>query len=263
MVYFLKTYLVRISLIAGILGVPGTLSAVADTFLGVEVKSIEGTYLITKDVNVRALPMTASKRISGLKKGSKVKGVGHPKDAAWTAINVDGKDLGFVYSPILLPLLNGRIDGDIVGITEIGSERQCKYIIRFEGKSQADGELFEIVDYEVSYACTLNGVTTKFRAFMFMLEAPFKVSKSYVHQITIDLQGVADEVGAVLSTNFLFDPRKNQLLFDGVSLKKMGKNPASKFRAANSLKNALKAAAEVAPSLWTEAIWVNLKNPKL
>ena len=261
--YLLKNCLVSISLIVGIFGVPRTLPAAADTFLGVEVKPIEGTYLVIKDVNIRALPVTASKRISRLKKGAKVQGVGRPKGAAWIAVNVDGKDLGFVYSSVLLPLINGEIDGDIVGITEIGNKRQCKYNIHFEGKSKADGELFEIVDYEVLYVCILSGVTTKFSAFMFMVEAPIKVSKSFVHQITIDLQAVAAEVDDVLSVNFLFDPRKKRLLFDGVSLKKLGKKPAYKFRTADDLKSALKAAAEVATSIWTETVWKNLKNPKL
>jgi hypothetical protein len=261
--YLLKTYLGRVSLIAGLLGVSGTLPAAADTFLGVEVKPIQGTFLVTKDVNVRTLPVTASKRISRLKKGAKVQGVGRPKDAAWIAVNVDGKDLGFVYAPVLLPLLNGEFDGEIVGTTEIGNGRQCKYSIRFEGKSKAGRELFEIVDYEVLYVCSLRGVITKFSAFMFMAEAPFRVSKSSVHQITIDLQAVAAEVDDVLSTNFLFDPRKKRLVFDGVSLKKLGKKPASKFRPAGNLKNALKAAAEMAPSIWTETVWKNLKNPKL
>ena len=261
--YLKKINLVCVSFTLGLSFLAISLPAQADRFLGVEVKPTRGNYLVTKDVNVRALPKTASKRLSGLKKGEKVQGAGNPKDAAWIAVRLDGKDLGFVYAPVLLPLLDGKIENEIAGKTDVGNGRQCIYNIRFEAKSQVDGELFEIADYEVSYVCTLKGATTKFSALMFMTEAPFIVSKSFVHQITIDLQSVADEIDDVLSTNFLLNLNKKVLFFDSVSLTKLGKKPAFKSYATSDLKSALKIVAEVAPSLWTEVVWKNLKNPKL
>jgi hypothetical protein len=232
----------------------------ADKFLGVEVKPAQGTFLVTKDVNVRAGPKTASKRLSRLKKGMKVKAVGRPKNAAWLAVKIDGKDLGFVYSSVLIPLIDGTIPDELRGSFDAGNNRACRYGILFEGKSQASGELFEIADYEVAYACVHKGKTVKFIALMFLIEAPFKVSKASVHQITIDVQGVSEEVDRAFSTNFLFNTKKKTLLFDGVSLKKLGRKPASKKQSVDNIQHALKTAAETAPTSWTESVWESLKK---
>ncbi|MBT5616055.1 MAG: hypothetical protein HOJ77_07330 [Flavobacteriales bacterium] len=250
----------RFSLLAGLLVSCALVSAYADTFLGVEVKPTQGTFLVTKDVNVRALPKTASKRLSRLKKGMKVTGAGRPKDAAWLAVRMGDKDLGFVYSPVLIPLIDGAVKGELRGKLDAGNNRACRYSIEFEGKSEASGELFEIADYEVAYACLHKGKMTKFIALMFLIEAPFKVSKALVHQLTIDVQGVGEEVDRAFSTNFLFNTKKKTLAFDGVSLKKFGRAPVLKKKSIDNIQHALKSAVEIAPSSWKESVWESLRK---
>jgi len=256
------TSLIYSSLLVGLLVLFAWLPAHADSFLGVEVKPDHSTFIVTKDVNVRALPKTASKRLSRLKKGVKVQGVGRPKDSAWLAVKQDGKDLGFVYSPVLLSLLDGTVEGELRGYTDAGNGRTCRYGIRFEGKSQAGDKLFEIADYEVAYACIHKGVTLKFIALMFMTEAPFRVFKALVHQVTVDVQGVGQEVEEVFSTNFLFNPKKKLLIFDGLSSKKLGKAPSSKKRTVDEVESVLRAAVEITPSAWKEEVWKILKKEK-
>ncbi len=260
---FPHAFLLRSGLVVGLFVLCAWTPVHADTFLGVEVKPAQGTFLVTKDVNVRSLPKTASKRRSRLKKGTKVQAVGRPKDAAWLAVKLDGKDLGFVYAPVLISLLDGTIEGELRGKTDAGKGRTCLYGIQFEGKSKAGKELFEIADYEVSYACVHKSTTVKFIALMFMTEAPFRVSKSLDHQVTVDLQGVGQEVEKVFSTNFLFNLKKKTLAFDGVSQKNLGQAPSSKKRTVSDLKSALRTAVEIAPSAWTEKIWEKLKKNKL
>ena len=252
--------ILRFNLMAGLLVSFAWGPAYADTFLGVEVKPTQGTYLVTKDVNVRALPKTASKRLSRLKKGMKVTGAGYPKDAAWLAVRMGDKDLGFVYSPVLVPLIDGALTGELRGKLDAGNNRACRYSIDFEGKSEADGELFEIADYEVAYACLHKGKMTKFIALMFLIEAPFKVSKALVHQLTIDVQGVGEEVDRAFSTNFLFNTKKKTLAFDGVSLKKFGRAPVLKKKSIDNIQHALKSAVEIAPSSWKESVWESLRK---
>ena len=122
------------------------------SFLGMQIKPGTGIYLVTKDVNVRAKPMTGSKRVGGFKRGERIKVVGRAP-GAWVAVRKSGKDFGFVYEPILLPLIDGTLDKDLTGRIEAKGSPVCDYRVRFEGKSVAEGQLFKFADYEVAWKC--------------------------------------------------------------------------------------------------------------
>ena len=51
--------------------------------LGVSIKSLSGSYLVLKDVNVRAKPATGSKRIGRFKSGERVEAIGRVKGPGW------------------------------------------------------------------------------------------------------------------------------------------------------------------------------------
>lgn len=74
--------------------------AAETTFLGVAVEPLSGTYKVLKDANVRAEPKTKSKRLGGLRRGTEVQAVGRA-GSVWIAVRQAGKDLGFVYEPLL------------------------------------------------------------------------------------------------------------------------------------------------------------------
>jgi SH3 domain-containing protein len=75
--------------------------AFAETkFLGVVVQPLTGTYKVLKDANVRAAPLTKAKRLGGLRRGTEVQAVGRV-EGAWIGVRQAGKDLGFVYEPLL------------------------------------------------------------------------------------------------------------------------------------------------------------------
>ena len=89
-------------------------------FLGIDVIAYNGTYLVTKSANVRAAPMTKSKKLGTIKSGAQVQVVGRAKGGAgWMAIQRDGKNFGFVYSPVLLPLIDGRLEQSYSGNTSM------------------------------------------------------------------------------------------------------------------------------------------------
>ena len=93
---------------------------------------VSGTYLVSRDVRVRAEPRTRSGEINRLSKGERVQAVGRPKESAWLAVSKDGKNLGFVYSPVLLPLIDGTLDDDLKGKASFGGGLSCDYAVRFE-----------------------------------------------------------------------------------------------------------------------------------
>ena len=95
---------------------PNTSEAAERSFLGFTIAPLSGTYEIVKDANVRSEPRTQGKRINGLPKGTQVEAVG--KEGTWIAIRRAGKDVGFVYEPLLkaisLPPLERDPAGQIV-----------------------------------------------------------------------------------------------------------------------------------------------------
>ncbi len=109
----------RLFVVAGSLAfclVAGTAIAADKSFLGFTIAPLSGTFEIIKDANVRSEPRTQGKRLNGLPAGTQVEAVG--KEGSWIAIRRAGKDLGFVYEPLLkpisLPPLKRDSDGRIV-----------------------------------------------------------------------------------------------------------------------------------------------------
>ena len=235
-------------------------------FMGQPIKPMEGTYVVTKDVNVRAKPMTKGKRIGSLKRGQRVAAVGRAaKTASWLAVMQDGKEKGFVYAPMLVPLIDGILTEDLRGETKTAggakARATCEYAIRFEGKSQMDEEYFLSSDYTVYFRCKGGGKKLLFDGPMFLTEAPFKLGTKPEYQITLDLLSISEEYDKVFSTTSLYNLGDGSVTFDGGSIKKLAKKPDPKMRVVEDVKGALKAAVELAVLSWTDKVWQQLANP--
>lgn len=84
--------------------------------MGFTIAPMSGTFEVTTDANVRAEPRTQGKRLIGLPTGTQVEAVG--KEGSWIGVRRAGKDLGFVYEPLLkaisLPPLKRDAEGRIL-----------------------------------------------------------------------------------------------------------------------------------------------------
>ncbi|MBT4932232.1 MAG: SH3 domain-containing protein [Rhodospirillaceae bacterium] len=231
------------------------------TFLGLQVTKIEGTYLVTKGVNVRAGPKTGSKKLGTLKAGSKVTVVGRAKGGAgWMAINRDGKEYGFVYAPVMLPMIDGTLTEKVSGTVQIEEHAPCGYTFEFRGKNTVDGEDYVFSDYEISYRCNDKGRPFTILAPMFMTEVPYQLTHKAVFQISIDLMEIENGYDEIYSTTFHYLPEQKKITFAGVSIKKQGRSPKIKERAVNSIAEALSAAVEIAPDAWSAEVWEQLSK---
>jgi len=241
-------------------------SAVAEdrTFLGQQIEDISGTYLVTKDVNIRAMPETKSKKLGSMKSGEQATVVGRAKGGAgWMAITKDGKDFGFVYSPVLLPILDGTLSETINGRVEPEIHSPCGYTIRFKGKNVVEGESFMFSDYEVQYRCNDKGKPFQFLAPMFMTELPYKMTQNPVYQISIDVMQVENGYDEIFSTTFHYDRDKKLLIYEGLSIKEMGRQAKIKERAVTGVAEALAAVVELAPEVWNEKAWQQIAEAQL
>lgn len=226
-------------------------------FLGVKVKPHHGTYLVLKDVNVRAKPKTKSKRIGSFKTGQRIKVVGRAA-GAWVAVRKDGKDYGFVYDQVLLPLIDGTLFKNLEGKASVKDGVNCDFTIQFEGRSPVEGQVFEIADYDILWDCDWANRKVKFRTPMFITEAPYQMGQKRIYQINIDILDLEGGYDEIFSTIFLYDQDKELVSFDGVSIEKYGQPPKPKEAPAGSVAEALMASAKMGLTAWNKAAWKDL-----
>ena len=217
---------------------------------------VEGSYLVNRDVNVRKIPKTSGKRVARLKKGALVQAVGRPKDAAWLGVEQDGRKLGYVFAPVLIPLIDGTIGEELKGSMKLSAGRSsCAYTIRFDEEVPVEGENFHIYNYDLDYRCDYRGVKVDFLAYMFMIEASYDLSSKPSYQINVDLLEIGERFDEPLSAVFIYDRKNNRVSFEAVNQSEFAKTPADKDRAAADLGQALAAAAAMAPEAWNTKVW--------
>jgi len=231
------------------------------TFLGIIVTAMDGTYLVTKGANVRTGPETKAKKLGTLKAGVKIKVVGRAKGGAgWMAVQQDGKDYGFVYAPVMLPMIDGTLKESISGRVLIEEHAPCGYTFGFRGKNTVEGEDYVFSDYEIVYRCNDKGKPFSIIAPMFMTEVPYQLTHKPVFQISIDLMEVENGYDEIFSTTFHYLPEEKKVVYAGVSIKGDGRAPKVKERTVNSVAEALRAAVEIAPDAWGPKVWKQLSK---
>ena len=233
-------------------------------FLGIGVFAHKGTYLVTKAANVRIGPMTEAKKVGKLKAGEQIQVVGHAKGGAgWMAVQKDGKDYGFVYKPILLPIIDGTLKESISGVVMIEEHSPCDYIFNFHGKNTVEGEDYVFSDYEITYRCNKKGKPFRLLAAMFMSEVPFRLTHEPVFQISIDLMEVENGYDEIFSTVFEYRLDEKKVVFAGISLKGLERKPKENDRTVNTIIEALTAAVEIAPDAWGKKVWKQIHKVQI
>jgi hypothetical protein len=230
-----------------------------EIFRGVKIEPLVGTYIVLRDVRIRALPKTKSKKVGLFKAGKRIHVVGRAA-FAWVAVRENGEDVGFVYDQVLLPLIDGTLDKDLTGKASGGVKggAECGYTISFEGKSAVEGQVFEIADYDVLWDCRSGSRKVKFRTPMFITEAPYQMGSKRIFQINIDILDMDSGYEDIFSTTILFNMDKDRIVFDGVSIEKYGMIPKTKVAKATTVAEALTATVEMAIQAWNKAAWSDL-----
>ena len=223
--------------------------------MGFPVKPMSRTYLVYKEANIRAEPSTRSKRLGGFERGERVQVAG-AAEGGWLAVTEDGKERGFVYAALLLPLIDGSLDDDLTGRVVVPGSWTCEYTVSFQGRSKVEGEVLETADYEVAFACDKEGRPLEFTAQMFITEAPYQLNQKSSYQISLDVVEVSDHPDIPFSTILIYDRDKERVAFDGISVDRLGRPPRSREKPVKTVPEALAAAIEIAVDAWSDAAWV-------
>jgi hypothetical protein len=231
-----------------------TASAAPKPAKEITLEPTSGTYLVNSDVNIRSTPATRGKRLGRLKKGDRVEAVAKAGDT-WLQVEIESGGLGFVFAPVLLPMIDGALKEPLNGEAVIGEERSCTYTIRFEGKSPVEDGLFDVADYEVDFRCANQGTEVNFQAFMFITEAPSNLKKNPNYQIVLDIPEITGGYEEVLSTELTYRRGDGTVVFDGISMKEFRHQPSVPLKAAASVSQALSGAVEISLDAWNEGVW--------
>ena len=214
-----------------------------------------GRYMVTADVNIRFKPTASSTKRGQIEAGKKVLAFGSTKDGEWLAVRRDGKELGFVVAEALAPLIDGTLDAPLTGESNPTPLAACRYAIRFSGKGAVQGEAFQTADYDIDWQCRYGGEQLEFYGFMFITEAPLRNSGPPIYQISIELYEVEVDYDESFSTVFLYHRQDKRVVFDGVNIERFAAAPAIEEQPAEDVPGALRAAARMAPSAWSTALW--------
>ena len=224
-------------------------------FLSTRVMPTSGNYLVIKDANVRDRPTTRGRRVGRRARGERVIVVGRAK-GPWLAIrNEDGEDIGFIYKKTLIPIINGALKNTLEGRLHIAGSKACQYLVKFEDKSSAEGQVFKFSDYSINWFCKIAGQSLKFNTPMFLTEGAYRETSQSIHQITIDTLGLSESMERVLSTHILWDRQKQNVKFDSITVKKFGQKPNLNNVRAETVSDALHAAVRIAASVWNNFFW--------
>jgi len=249
--------LVAVALLLGVICHGGS-PAVAEEFLGVEIEKISRTYIVTRDVNVRAKPETSAKRVDGLKKGERVHVAGQYQ--GWLAIVQDNEPLGFAFKKYLAPMIDGKLTQPVRGSATIQNDGKCAYEIIYSGRSTAGSEEFGMSDYEVQVQCDRGGVKLSFLLFMFMTEGAYIPSKPNVHQIGIDLLEIYTdgEYDKSFTTNVFFNAEKGKSIFGDVTIEPYAGKPQEDEVDTETIPEALNVAVRMTLESWNGKAWDDL-----
>lgn len=225
-------------------------------FMGEDlVPAAADSFLVLRDVNIRAKPKTASRRIGRLGKGTRIRVRGRARKSQWIAVLKEGRDLGFVYASVLAPLIDGRLDVPLRGKLTARGRPPCGFELQFTAKSKVAGELLSTFDYEVSLRCTYKSKKLAFPALMFVTETPYLDIRKPIYQINVDVLEIPDEEVSVLTLTALYHPRKKKVVFDGLSNAAMGDERKLASKPAASVAAALRGALEMAHAAWGPRFW--------
>jgi len=249
--------LVGVALLFGVICHDGS-PAVAEEFLGVEIKKINRTYVVTRDVNVRSKPEMSAKRVGGLKKGKRVHVAGQYQ--GWLAIMRDNKPLGFAFKKYLAPMIDGKLTQPVRGSASIHEDGKCVYEIIYSGRSTTDSEEFGMSDYEVQVQCDRDGAKLSFMLFMFMTESAYIPSKPNIHQIGIDLLEIYTdgEYDKSFTTNVFFNAEKGKAIFGDITIEPYAGKPQEDEVDAETMPEALNVAVRMALESWNDKAWDDL-----
>ncbi len=230
------------------------------TFMGVALEPLSGIYLVLHDANVRDAPRTGGRRLVGVEENDTVEAFGKAPGTAWVAVRRNGENLGFMFAPLLLPLIDGALTNDIIGAHGLPDGQICSYGIHYVGKGAVHGAPFQTADYDVTWGCHDQGREFRFYSLMFITEAPFAMSQSQIHQISLEFPDVAADYDRVMATIVLYDRIKKQVRFDRVTMPELAAAAPAKMMPAENVRQALRGAAAIAMIAWNDEAWARLSG---
>ena len=225
-------------------------------FLGQPITKAPGTYLVTQDVLVRAAPDSKGEKVGSYSAGDRVFVAGKAA-GSWLAVRAKGKEQGFIYGPVLVPLIDSGVKVTLAGQVNIAGG-DCDFRLSREGETPIEGQLFNSLDYRAQLDCRRGNKSYGFEVPLFITEGPYNGGARPVYQIGIDVLELAQDYERVFSTNLLYDKEKGEVRLDSVTVDKyqLKKPPAPV--PVETVAEALTGGLGLAVQSWSVEFWTDL-----
>ena len=247
----------------------------AEQFKGVALDAASGSYLATADAPVLETPgplpapseakgaaaksktkaapsKPGAKKVADLRKGDEVTVFG--KNGAWLAVQKGEDKLGFVAADSLVPILDGTLERELAGTVKAGGF-DCRYAIRFEGRTEVEIGSGRLADYSAAFACARGAQRFSFEAPMFISEFPHQGGPKPVYQIALDILGISPDPDQAFSTILFFDRGKGEVALETAWPAEWLVKSKPSPRRASDVASALVVAAELTLVAWGPKPW--------
>ena len=253
----------------------------AERFKGINLDPVSGSFVATKDAPVLDVPdvgsssgeakgkavakakekspaaKSAAKKVGDLKKGDEVTVFG--KSGAWLAVQKGADKLGFVAQGSLAPILDGTLAQEISGVVSAGGYN-CRYAIRFEGRTVVEMGPGRLADYSASFVCERGSLRFTFETPMFMSEIPHQGGPRPVYQIALDVLGISPDPDQAFSTILFYDREKEEVALETAWPVEWLVKAKPTPRRVGDVAAALAQAAELTLSSWGAKPWEALSK---
>ncbi|CCQ72504.1 SH3 domain-containing protein [Magnetospira sp. QH-2] len=224
-------------------------------FMEQEITHRDGMFVISQTGNLRAAPNLKGKKLGKMTKGDRVSSPGHvkQKNGTWYAIRQNGKDLGFVFETLVLPVIDGSLASPLTGDLAAGGGA-CFYEVHYQGRTEVEGAPIQTADYDLILHCSRGDKRIRTQGFMFLTESPYNLSRDPLFQISVDILDIhSDEEPPSVAT--IWNRRDDKVIFESIGPEVFAREPDLKAIPAEDLTRALVAAIELATSAWNEKVW--------
>ena len=162
--------------------------------------------------------------------------------------------LGFVAADSLARLLDGTLAKEIAGAVVAGGYN-CRYVIRFEGRTLVEIGPGRLADYSASFACVKGSARFSFETPMFMSEIPHQGGPKPVYQIVLDVLGISPDPDQAFSTILFYDRDKGEIALETAWPAEWLAKGKPSPRGVGDVAGALAQAVELTLSTWGPKPW--------
>ncbi|GAB6053002.1 hypothetical protein JCM17960_18220 [Magnetospira thiophila] len=224
-------------------------------FMSQEIKPAVRMFVVSQDGNLRATPSLRGEKLGEVVQGQRLSSPGSVRadGGIWYAVRHKGKDLGFVFQTLVMPVLDGSLSSPLTGDLAV-KDAACFYELIYSGRTSVEEAPLQTADYDLTLYCTRADKRIRTRGFMFLTESPYNLSQDPLFQISLDVLEIGGDEEPP-SVALIWNRDDDRITFDSMTPELYAGKPDPLSLPAEDLPQALVAAMKLAIGAWNGKVW--------